>query len=60
MTITAKELKRLLTDIPDNATIYAYEGEDTGIAIELPDNTFKWIRAKESKHDLYTEGFTGE
>lgn len=54
--IKADTLKQLLTKVPDDATIYAYEGEDTGIQINMPDGTFQWIRATASStEDKQTE-----
>ena len=47
--IKAKTLKKMLVKIPDEAEIYAYEGEDVGIGIRMPDGTYQWIRAHESK-----------
>jgi len=55
--ITAKRLKELLTEVDDNATVWAYEGECTGIAFETDNKTW-WIEARESKAiDTYTQGF---
>jgi len=54
--ISVKKLKKLLAEIPDNAMVYAYEGEDVGIGIELDENRW-WIRANEDGKDNYTEGF---
>ena len=40
--ITVKELKKILNDYPDDATAIAYEGEQTGIAINYG-NKSGWI-----------------
>ena len=56
--IAAKQLKILVNKLPDDATIYGYEGEDVGMAINMPDGSFKWIRARDDEElDTYTEGF---
>jgi len=60
--ITIKRLKELIKDLPDNATCHAYEGERTGIAINLgnDEELFEnwWIDATcNDKEDTYTEGF---
>lgn len=56
--ITAKKLKELLSKVPDEATIYAYEGEDVGLGIRMPDGSFEWIRAidndKEDNQDEFS------
>ena len=51
MTITVKTLKELLAVLPDEARLHGYEGEDTGITVNLPDGDFTWIRARYGKHD---------
>jgi len=60
--ITVDRLRKLLEDLPADAEVYGYEGEDVGIAIrdDRPGKRqFWWIRAREgSEHDDYTEGFT--
>jgi len=59
--ITVRRLKDLLEKLPDEAAIYAYDGEDTGIGIEFihsgKPSTYMWIRAKANGWDTYTEGF---
>ena len=42
--ITVKELKKLLENIPDDAVVSAYEGEDIGFNIST-DKAYWWIRA---------------
>ena len=32
--ITVRKLRTLLEEFPDDATCYAYEGEDTGITVK--------------------------
>jgi|GEM_PF-2581855 len=56
--ITVKTLKTLLNGLPDEATLYAYADEDTGITIIMPDGSYKFIRADDDQQiDHYTEGF---
>jgi len=47
MTISVKVLKELLAFLPDEARVHGYEGEDSGITVNLPDDDFTWIRARE-------------
>ena len=54
--ITVGKLKDLLKNLPDNAILHAYEGEDVGIAISLNDKEW-WIRCSAKAQDVYTEGF---
>lgn len=56
--ITVKTLKQLIENLPDNAEVYAYEGEDTGFVI-LKGKKYWFIRATESRdtEDTHTEGF---
>jgi len=55
--IKASKLKRLLHQIPDDAEVYAYEGEQTGIVIKR-DYELWFIGCYDSKEkDTYTEGF---
>lgn len=64
--ITVKALKELLEKIPNDATCYAYEGEDIGLVIRKGtmrdhDRQNWFIRAKESdKEDKHIEGFQKE
>ena len=51
MTISVKALKELLAFLPDEARLHGYEGEDTGITVNLPDGDFTWIRACEGTQD---------
>lgn len=51
MTISVKALKELLAMLPDDARLHGYEGEDTGITVNLPDGDFTWIRAREGTQD---------
>ena len=46
MTISVKVLKELLAFLPEDARVHGYEGEDTGITVNLPDGDFTWIRAR--------------
>jgi hypothetical protein len=46
--ILAKTLKTMLQKVPDDAKIYAYEGESTGLGVCMPDGTFEWITAYDS------------
>lgn len=59
--ITVKRLKELLEQLPDDAEVYAYEGEDVGIGIRqrsIPQQRHWWIRAREGSHqDDVTAGF---
>jgi len=56
--ITVKRLKELLEKVPNDAMVYAYEGEDTGICIYTQESVRWWIRAHESNEiDGYTDGF---
>ena len=58
--IKVKKLKELLANIPDDDDVWAYEGEDSGIAIGKIGliHGFKWIRCRCDKtEDTYTEGF---
>ena len=43
--ITAKNLKKILKKVPDDAKIYAYEGESTGIVVIINDEKFLFINA---------------
>jgi len=57
--IKVKTLKKLLDELPDDAEINAYEGEDTGLSIEYKGN-YAWIRATSSQaEELYISGFKG-
>ena len=51
MTISVKALKELLAMLPDDARLHGYEGEDTGITVNLPDGDFTWICAREGTQD---------
>jgi len=56
--ITVKRLTELLAECPPGAQVFAYEGEDTGMTIQFPDGSRRWIRAGEyDELDDYTEGF---
>ena len=63
MTITVKQLKALLEQVPDDADIEAYEGERTGFNIRLHmpykplETPYWWIDASGNGEDIYTEGF---
>lgn len=60
--ITVGRLKKLLEEVPDDAKVHAYEGEDSGFNI-VKDEKYWWIRAAEpifndtTEDDVYTEGF---
>lgn len=59
--ITVKRLKKLLAKVPDDAHLWAYEGEDVGITIEKGQRHW-WIRATDGgwngdEMDTYTTGF---
>jgi hypothetical protein len=49
--IKAGTLKKFLADIPDEAKINAYEGEDDGLSVALPDGSYKWIRARSTNEE---------
>ena len=51
MTISVKALIALLAMLPDEARLHGYEGDDTGITVNLPDGDFTWIRAREGTQD---------
>jgi hypothetical protein len=64
--ITVKRLKELLNQIPEDAKLYAYEGEDSGILIYKEDRmkprikgkNFWWIGCGHADDkETYTEGF---
>ena len=57
--IIVKTLKDLLKKLPEDALIYAYEGEDVGMSIIEKDSDLSWwIRCRESSEiDYHTEGF---
>lgn len=46
--ITVKRLKELLDKLPDDAICVAYEGENTGISITLPDGSDRFIVANDN------------
>ena len=55
--ITNRRLKELLKKIPDDAMIFAYEGEEVGISISYM-NKFWWIQARDNDElDEHIEGF---
>ena len=57
--ITVRRLRELLAELPDNARVWGYEGEDIGISIS-DDASLRswWIRATHAREeDSYTEGF---
>lgn len=56
--ITAKNLKKLLEVVPDDAKIHAYEGEDTGLCINMADGSFQWIRAQDINKEDKQKEFT--
>ena len=53
--ITAKNLKKSLKKVPDDAKIYAYEGESTGIVVIINDEKFFFINASsDDDEDIQT------
>ena len=59
--IKAKRLKKLLKQVPDDADVYAYEGESCGIVFNLSNGKQMFIAASESsKENRLTEGFEEE
>lgn len=57
--ISVKRLKELLAKVPDDAKVWAYEGEDIGIGIASADGKQAWwIQAWGAEEDnIFTEGF---
>ena len=56
--ITVTRLMALPAECPPDASVFAYEGEDTGMTIQFPDGSRRWIRAGAyDELDDYTEGF---
>ena len=56
--IKVKRLKELLNEIPEDALLYGYEGEDTGIVFYSRKK--KWFISTCQHSDIldtYTEGF---
>ncbi len=54
--ISVKKLKEFLSQLPEDAQCYGYEGEDTGIGIRY-ENKFWFIRAIDSEtEDDHIEG----
>jgi len=51
MSVTVKTMKELLACLPEDARLYGYEGEDTGVGVMLADGSFAWIRARYGKED---------
>ena len=58
--IKVKDLIKWLKKVDENADVYAYEGEDTGIVIKDLDHSNKFIRATEWDDEPHTEGFDDE
>jgi hypothetical protein len=55
--ITVARLRELLAQVPDDAEVGAYEGEDSGISIYKDGSTW-WIRTtSRDADDTYTTGF---
>jgi hypothetical protein len=48
--ITVRQLKKLIENLPDNALVFGYEGEDTGLTVELSDHDYGFIHACEETH----------
>jgi len=57
--IKVNDLIMLLKEVPDNAEVYAYEGEDTGLVIRDKSN-YWFIRATNIGIDFHTDGFSDE
>lgn len=59
--ITVKKLCEFLAKLPDDAQVYAYEGEDVGLGICIGEQQRWWIRARDTtEEDDYASGFEGE
>lgn len=55
--ITCGKLKKLLAQVPDDAEVTAYEGEDCGISIQHIGKDW-WIQATDNhEEDNYNQGF---
>lgn len=56
--MTVNRLMARLAQCPPNASVFPYEGEDTGMPIQFPDGSRRWIRAGAyDELDDYTEDF---
>jgi hypothetical protein len=55
--IKVKDLISWLIKVDDDAEVYAYEGEDTGLVIRDLDHSCKFIRASRLDDDSHVEGF---
>jgi hypothetical protein len=55
--IKVKDLISWLMKIDEDADVYAYEGEDTGLVIRDLDHSYKFIRASQLDDDSHVEGF---
>jgi len=51
MSVSVKNMKELLACLPEDARLYGYEGEDTGVGVMLTDDSFTWIRAHYGTQD---------
>jgi hypothetical protein len=51
MSVTVKTMKERLACLPEDARLYGYEGEDTGVGVMLDDGSFTWIRARYGTQD---------
>ena len=61
--ITVKRLKKLLEEVPDDAMLWAYEGEDTGISVCYNGKKYWWIRAEKWDDitiDSFVDGFVDD
>jgi len=56
--ILAGTVKKMLSKVPDDAEMWAYEGEDTGINISMPDGTAQWIVARDTDEEDEQTGFS--
>ena len=49
--ITIGKLKKLISSLPDDAEVIAYEGEDTGLTVTMKDGSHKFIRACDTSEE---------
>ena len=58
--IRVRDLMKWLKKVDEDAEVYAYEGEDTGIVIKDLDHSNKFIRATQWEDEFHVEGFEDE
>ena len=58
--ILVKTLKKLLEKLPENAQLYAYEGEITGLGVKLPNGDSDFIIAYDSDTEDNQTHFAGD